>query len=199
METFGTRRLPEDLFLYLAKLCLPSELSLLVLLSKSYYHTLVTSLYQETVLTRVRAVLSFCDTISSGRVLLRTYPKVIRIDLNGVSDEELQVVGHPIRAMLSVVPNLQDLNLLLPKRVILDIFEPGLEHTFMLTRLDIRIIAGCGFSEFLKHQTHVKDFVGRYQPPLDLLQMLPGQISDLAPKLYRSWRASMAIIVLSVM
>lgn len=59
--------------------------------------------------------------------------------------------------MLSLVPNLIDLGLLLPDFVMSEILEPPFEHSFMLTRLAIRVIPGPGFSDFLTRQRHIED------------------------------------------
>ncbi|KAF8597101.1 hypothetical protein BDV93DRAFT_562686 [Ceratobasidium sp. AG-I] len=157
MEVGVAPRIPLELILHIADYSAQLELFSLVTLNRDCHRTLLPILYRNINLTHTKSTFCFCDAIINNGLLLGSCPRSIHIEFSRISIDDLKSLGQPIRRMLSLTPNLDNLSLIIPMYILNDIFESNLDHSFSLTRFAVRLASSLGLHDFLKRQEHIED------------------------------------------
>ncbi|KDN42274.1 hypothetical protein RSAG8_06941, partial [Rhizoctonia solani AG-8 WAC10335] len=129
----------------------------LVLVNKHYNDIVTPILYKQVILQRVGRIKAFSDTMVSGRPKLRQYPRFLYIIPYAWGRAEFdRLIDIPaVKQILMHVPNLSHLSLVMSKpRIHSLIKEP--RYPFKLRQLDMTVISGAIFIEFLRTQPEIE-------------------------------------------
>ncbi|KAG9088910.1 hypothetical protein FRC06_001784 [Ceratobasidium sp. 370] len=181
--------LPPELVRLLADYC--PKLSSLALVNKHYNRHITPALYQIIILGSVARLKSFSRTMTTGRQLLREYPKSLNIGTSVVLDQQLSQLATMTKQLLMLTAKITELSLFLPRFIVKYLLQEP-RYPFTLRWLCIEPLDSDGFTAFLETQPQIEHGHFLYHPvhPLnpDILPRLksieaaPTTIRNLVPK-----------------